>query len=94
MFSCSFSFLQIFISDNPTADGDLTEEERLRVSIILVTDVLTNILFNLGYMYNDVFSFVELEETAQDFWKKIGYYCGDFFIRFFWRNDFTTTFEY
>jgi len=93
-FSCSFSFTQIFISDNPKADGDLTEEERLKVSIILVTDILTNILFNLGYMYNDVFSFVELEETAQDFWKKIGYYCGDFFIRFFWRNDFTTTFEY
>ena len=28
------------------------------------------------------------------YWQKIGYYSGDFFIRFFWRNDFTTTFEY
>lgn len=63
-FSCSFSFTQVFIADNPNPDDELTEEERLRVSIILVTDVLTNILFNLGYMYNDVLSFIELEETA------------------------------
>jgi len=63
-FSCSFAVTQVFIADNPNPDGDLTEEERLRVSIILVTDVLTNILFNLGYMYNDVLSFIELEETA------------------------------
>ena len=54
-FSCSFAFLNIFIADDPMASDDLTEEERLKVSIILVTDVLTNILFNLGYMYNDVF---------------------------------------
>ena len=59
-----------------------------------MTDILTNILFNLGYMYGDVVNFITLEETSQDFWTLIGYYCGDFFIRFFWRNDFTTTFEY
>lgn len=93
-FSCAFAVLQVFVADDPNPDGDLTEEERLRVSIILVTDVLTNLVFNLGYMYNDVFSFVTLEETAQDFYAKIGYFCGDFAIRFFWRNDFTTTFEY
>lgn len=93
-FSCAFAVTEVFIADDPLADGELTEEERLKVSIILVTDVLTNILFNLGYMYNDVFSFITIEETAQDFWAKIGYFCGDFFIRFFWRNDFTTTFEY
>jgi len=59
-----------------------------------VTDVLTNILFNLGYMYGDVVNFITLEDTSPDFWTLIGYYSGDFFIRFFWRNDFTTTFEY
>jgi hypothetical protein len=48
----------------------------------------------MGYMYGDVVNFVTLEETSQDFWTLIGYYSGDFFIRFFWRNDFTTTFEY
>ena len=54
----------IFIADDPLADGELTEEERLRKSIIIVHDILTNILFNLGYMFNDVLSFVTLEETA------------------------------
>jgi len=93
-FSCAFSVMQIFIMEDPEADGDLTEEEKLKVSIILYHDILTNVLFNLGYMYNDIFSFVTLEETAQDFWTKIGYFWGDFFIRIFWRNDFTTTFEY
>lgn len=28
-FSCAFSFTQVFIADNPKADGELTEEERL-----------------------------------------------------------------
>ena len=65
-FSCAFAVLQIFIWDDPNPEnmGELTEEEKLRVSIIIVHDVLTNILFNLGYMFNDVLSFVTLEETA------------------------------
>ena len=94
VFSCAFACLEVFVADDPLADGELTEEERLKVSIIIVTDVLTNLIFNLGYMYNDVFSFITLEDTAQDFWAKEGYFIGDFLIRFFWRNDFTTTFEY
>ena len=63
-FSCAFAVLEIFVADDPLADGELTEEERLKKSIIIVHDILTNILFNLGYMFNDVLSFVTLEETA------------------------------
>lgn len=94
-FSCYFSFASIFIAKwDPLADGELTEEEALKKSIILVTDVITNILFNLGYMYSDVLNFVILEDSALNYWQKIGYYCGDFAIRFFWRKEFLTTFEY
>jgi len=64
-FSCAFAVLQVFISEYPNCDEEeCTEEERLRISIIIVHDILTNILFNLGYMFNDVLSFVTLPETA------------------------------
>lgn len=94
-FSCYFSFASIFIAKwDPLADGELTEEEALKKSIILVSDVITNILFNLGYMYSDVVNFVILEDSAINYWQKIGYYLGDFSIRFFWRKEFLTTFTY
>ena len=54
-FSCYFFIYQVFIAKyDPLADGELTEEEALESSIILVNNVLTNVLFNLGYMYNDI----------------------------------------
>jgi len=69
-------------------------EEKLRTSIIIVTDVLTNLVFNLGYMYTDIESFVLIQPAAVDYYKKVGLYMGDFFIRIFWREDFLTNFVY
>lgn len=80
--------------EDPLADGELTEEEALQKSVIFVNDITTNILFNLGYMYNDIKSFTLLEDSDTQYWKKIGNYSGDFFIRIFWRESFTTVFEY
>lgn len=48
----------MFIAEDPWADGVLTEEERLKTSIIIVNDILTNLIFNVGYMYKDVLDFV------------------------------------
>jgi len=48
----------VFIADDPWADGVLTEEERLKTSVIVVNDILTNLIFNVGYMYRDVVNFV------------------------------------
>lgn len=48
----------MFIAEDPWADGVLTEEERLKTSIIIVNDILTNLIFNVGYMYQDVLEFV------------------------------------
>lgn len=94
-FSCFFSFTQIFIAkDDPMADGELTEEEALAAAIILVNDVVTNILYNLGYMYTDVLNFVVMPSDTVNYWQKIGNYSGDFFIRFWWREAFLTNFEY
>lgn len=54
-FNCYFFIYNTWIAINdPLEDGIISPDEALALSIILVNDVLTNILFNLGYMYNDV----------------------------------------
>ena len=54
-FNCYFFIYNTWIAINdPLEDGVITPDEALALSIILVNDVLTNLLFNLGYMYNDV----------------------------------------
>lgn len=93
-FNCYYSIAQVYFAKDPWADGVLTMEEKLRVSIIIVDDVLTNLIFNIGYMYTDIENFVTIASTTPDYWKTIGSYLGDFFIRIFWRQDFLTNFVY
>lgn len=72
-FSCYFTFTQVFIADDPVAEGELTEEERLRASIILVSDVVTNLMYNAGYMINDVFKAVIMDGSVDLlYWTKFG----------------------
>jgi len=84
----------VFIAEDPWADGVLTEEERLKTSVIIVNDILTNLIFNVGYMYKDVLDFVVQPATDKDFFANFGRSFGDFAIRVFWRKDFLTTFKY
>lgn len=84
----------MFVAEDPWADGQLTEEERLKTSIIIVNDYLTNLVFNVGYMYKDVLNFVTQSSTNANYFENMGYYFGDFAIRVFWRKDFLTTFVY
>jgi hypothetical protein len=67
-FNCYYAANQVFIAQDPWADGQLTEVERLRTSIILVNDYLSNLLFNVGYMYGDVVGFGELNATTTEDW--------------------------
>jgi hypothetical protein len=84
----------VFVADDPWADGVLTEEERLKTSVIVVNDILTNLIFNVGYMYKDVLDFVVQPQTDLAYYQNFGRYWGDFTIRIFWRKDFLTTFRY
>lgn len=45
-------------------------------------------------MYQDVANFLALEDSRSEYYKYVGYYLGDFLIRFWWHNSYTTTFEY
>lgn len=39
-------------------------------------------------------NYFKLEDTQDEYYKYVGTYLGDFFIRIFWRDPFYTTFEY
>ena len=93
-FNCYYAANQVFVAADPWADGVLTEVERLRTSIILVNDFISNLVFNVGYMYGDVVSFSELTPLTEDWFIEAGTHLGDFLIRIFWRKDFLTTFVY
>ena len=56
--------------------------------------MLTNFIFNMGYIYNDILMTLTLPSTATSFWQKMGTYWGDFFIRFWYRKSFLATFQY
>ena len=79
---------------DPWEDGVLTEDEQLEELITLGSDILTNIFFNIGYMYGDVFATYTMNATTYKYWEKFGKYCGDFLIRIFWRRQFLRNFDY
>lgn len=54
----------------------------------------TNILYNLGYMYQDVANYIALADDTDEYYKYVGTYLGDFLIRIFWRLAYNTTFEF
>ncbi len=92
-FNCYFFIYITFIAINdPLADDYLSPDEALALSIIIVDDILTNFIFNLGYIYNDILMTLTLPVTATSFWIKMGTYWGDFFIRFFYRKSFLANF--
>ena len=46
------------------ADGIMTEDEELEERIMINNDIVTNLFFNAGYIYQDLASMYELLETA------------------------------
>ena len=66
----------------------------LAARLVIVNQIITNIIFNLGYMYQDIANYFKLTNTSPNYYKSVGYYLGDFVIRIFWRNKFLTTFTY
>jgi hypothetical protein len=64
------------------ADGsyrDLTLEEQ----------ILSNIVFNLGYIVLDFKWLVEVTSAEKDYWYRNGFVAGDIYMRFFFRSLYT-----
>ena len=56
-YSCYYGYEEVSINtvEEAEKDGVISEEEALSTRILLNSnEILTNIFFNLGYMYNDV----------------------------------------
>lgn len=68
-FNCYFFFYNTWVAINdPLSDGVLSPDEALAQSIILVNDVLTNFIFNMGFIYNDILMTLTLPASSTNFW--------------------------
>ena len=67
-FSCYYGYETVAVNEDPMADGVLTIDEDLEQRILISNEFLTNVIFNLGYMYKDVLSIIELNDaTTMDY---------------------------
>jgi len=73
LYNCYFSFFLLF------DEGGMFYSD----------EVMLNVLFNLGYMYEDLKNIVVKATNSDyqsDFYEAIGYWIGDFIVRFFYRK--------
>ena len=64
-YSCYWGFSTILIDHDPYEDGIITEDEKLEEMITLGSDIPTNLFFNIGYMYGDIFSMYDLDNSTK-----------------------------
>jgi len=75
-------------------DPQYDPDGSLAARLVIVNQIITNIIFNAGYMYQDVVNYLKMTDTTKEYYKNVGYYLGDFVMRIFWRNKFLTNFRY
>ncbi len=76
-------------SDNTTG---MTAEQIRQNNLIIVNDVITNLVFNLGNIYADFIGYLTLDGNNLNYWTYAGEYGGDFVMRFWHRDDLSETF--
>lgn len=54
-YSCYWGFSTILLDHDPMEDGILTQDEELEQIIMLGHDIPTNLFYNVGYMYGDIY---------------------------------------
>lgn len=56
-YSCYWGFEEIFIyNKDPNEDGVITEDEALEELLTIGHEIPTNLFYNIGYMYGDLWS--------------------------------------
>ena len=82
------------------ATGELIQKPKYSVKeqfdnrLMVSNNIVTNLLFNLGYMYTDIANYVKAEQSSLRYWTNVGNSIGDFMIRFWFREDFQASFQY
>lgn len=93
-YSCYWGFSTLLLNHDPMEDGVITEQERLEELLMLGHDIPTNLFYNVGYIYGDIWTMYGLNDGINKYWEKFGQYLGDATIRIFWRRQFTRNFDY
>ena len=89
-FSCLFGIKEVFRIDRKAEDTTgMTESEILANNMMIVNDVITNFVFNLGFIYADISSYLTLDAANLEYWRYTGQYAGDFLMRFWYRTNFS-----
>lgn len=92
-FSCLFGAKQVFKIRRKAEDTTgFTEAEILANEMMIVNDVITNFVFNLGYIYSDISNYILLDPNNLNYWRYAGEYAGDFLMRFWYRTSFSQSF--
>jgi hypothetical protein len=55
---------------------------------MVMNNIVTNLLFNIGYMYSDIVNYASFEHANLNYWNNVGLSIGDFMVRFLYREDF------
>lgn len=71
-----------------------SEQEIIENEVIVINNIVTNVLFNMGQMYSDLVNYYFLENASVMYWNKVGRSIGDFMIRFLYKADFSKTFDF
>lgn len=92
-FSCLFGAQEVFKINRKLVDTTGLDAEAKRLNdMMIVNDVITNVVFNLGYMYSDIANYLTLATANLNYWTFAGDYAGDFMMRFWYRESFSSTF--
>lgn len=84
-FNCLFAANDIFsITTEKSASNGSSNTPG---SIMIVNNVITNLIFNLGYIYSDIAGYMTLDGENLNYWTLAGQYFGDFSMRFWYREN-------
>lgn len=71
-----------------------SEKEIIENEVMVINNIVTNLLFNMGQMYSDLINYYFLENASVMYWNKVGRFIGDFMVRFLYKADFSKTFDF
>ena len=61
---------------------------------MVFNNIVTNLIFNVGYMYSDVANYYKQEQASLFYWSNVGKLIGDICIRFLYKADFNAMFTF
>lgn len=94
-FNCLYGAQRIFKFQSKVAEtSDMTEKQKRANDQIIINNIVTNFIYNMGFVYSDILGVDKLDGANLNYWTDLGAYGGDLMMRFFYREDYQETFSY